>query len=82
VKTSECLVKMEELMRSLVETQGRDGNWDYDQYMRGIFNGMELMLAIVEDRAPQFRDPPEDGYRVDKAVEVDGYRGLIAGEVE
>ncbi len=44
-----------EQMQELVKIQGQDGNWNYDEYMRGMYNGMELMLAIMEDREPVYR---------------------------
>lgn len=46
--------RMAELANCL-EIQGRKGNWDFDGYMCGMFNGMELMMAIVEGRDPAFR---------------------------
>jgi len=46
-------------MRDLVEIQGRDGTWNYDKYLFGMYNGMELMLAMVEGREPKYRDWPE-----------------------
>lgn len=45
-------------MRDLIKVQGSQGNWDYDPYMQGMYNGMELYLAMVEDREPVFRDAP------------------------
>jgi hypothetical protein len=42
-------------LRDLVEVQGRDGNWNMDGYMCGMFNGMELALSIMEGREPQYR---------------------------
>lgn len=42
--------------RSLVKTQGTDGNWNYDSYMLGMYNGMELILAVMENREPVYRD--------------------------
>lgn len=50
--------RIEEL-RNLVAIQGTDGNWNYDHYMRGMFNGMELALSVLEGREPQYRDAPE-----------------------
>lgn len=45
--------------RELLEVQGRSGNWDYDRYMHGMYNGMELVLALFEGgREPEFRDAP------------------------
>jgi hypothetical protein len=46
-------------LKDLVKIQGRDGNWNYSEYMRGMFNGMEMMLAILEKREPNFRDEPK-----------------------
>lgn len=46
-------------LKDMVEVQGRDGNWNYSPYMRGLFNGMEFMLALVEKREPKFRDEPK-----------------------
>lgn len=39
----------------LLEVQGADGNWNYDDYMCGMFNGMELAVATLEGRDPEFR---------------------------
>jgi hypothetical protein len=46
-------------MREMLEVQGRDGNWNYDAYMQGMYNGMEFMVALAEGRDPVFRDAPE-----------------------
>lgn len=35
--------------------QGQKGNWDYDEYMRGLYNGIELADAIIEDREPIYK---------------------------
>jgi hypothetical protein len=43
----------------LISIQGRDGNWNYSSYMRGLYNGMELMMAVIERRDPRFKDVPE-----------------------
>jgi len=42
-------------LKNLVNIQGSKGNWDYNEYMRGMFNGMTLMIAIVEGREPIYR---------------------------
>lgn len=46
-------------MNEILEVQGSSGNWDYDEYMLGIYNGMEFMVAMVEDREPVFKKPPK-----------------------
>lgn len=43
-------------LRELVEIQGRKGNYDCDTYMLGMFNGMELMLATIEGREPEYKE--------------------------
>jgi hypothetical protein len=47
-------------MKELLEVQGRDGNWNLDPYMQGMYNGMELMVALAERRDPVFRKAPEN----------------------
>ncbi len=58
--------KQLENLRKCHEIQGAKGNWDFDNYMCGMFNGMELMLAIVENREPDFRQAPKGRARTDK----------------
>lgn len=52
----------EEWLRKLMNAhavQGRDGNWNYSPYMRGMFNGLELALSIVQnEREPRYKDAP------------------------
>ena len=49
-------------LRDVHKIQGSDGNWNCDEYMLGMFNGLELALALMEGREPEFRslvdDPP------------------------
>ena len=35
------------------------GSYDYNPYMFGMYNGMEFMLSIFEEREPKFKDAPE-----------------------
>lgn len=51
----EVLQQINEMLR----IQGNKGNWDYDPYMHGMYNGMELIVSIVEGREPVFRNAPE-----------------------
>lgn len=52
-------------LRDLVNIQGANGNWNYDPYMRGMYNGMELMLAVLEGREPVYKGVP-DQYLYDR----------------
>lgn len=45
--------------REMLSVQGVDGTFNYDQYNHGMYNGMEYMLALFEDRIPVFRDAPD-----------------------
>lgn len=49
-------------VRELVKTQCIDGNWDHDEYMRGLANGLILALATITDKDPIYKnraDMPE-----------------------
>ena len=46
-------------VKDLLRVQGVDGNWNYDPYMQGMYNGMEVVIAILEDREPIFKIAPE-----------------------
>ena len=52
-------IKFKEKLKKLKEmhaVQGTDGNWNFDDYMRGLFNGLELALSLMEERPPEFKD--------------------------
>lgn len=51
--------KQLEDLKNIHEIQGKHGNWDYDQYMHGMYNGLELALAIVEGRDPEYKSAPK-----------------------
>lgn len=36
----------------------QEQSYDYDQYMHGLYNGMEFVLCLIEDRDPQFKSAP------------------------
>lgn len=44
---------------NLREIQGSDRNWNYDPYMQGLYNGIELSLSVIEDREPIFKNAPK-----------------------
>lgn len=48
-------VKLKNL-RDVHAAQGSDGTWNSDQYMCGLFNGLELALAIFENREPVYKE--------------------------
>ena len=46
-------------LRTLLEIQCDDGNWNYDPYMFGMANGMILMPSTLEDEDPEFLTTPK-----------------------
>jgi hypothetical protein len=46
-------------LNELKDMQGTDGTWNYDSYMLGMYNGMEMCIALSEDRKPVYRTAPE-----------------------
>lgn len=52
-------------LQNFIDIQGSDGNWNYNEYMHGLYNGLELALAVLENRGPRFKAQPEQwvGYR-------------------
>ena len=53
--TKEALTQL----REVHAIQGRDGCWDIDDYMLGLYNGLELALSIVENRACKYKQRPK-----------------------
>lgn len=62
----------------LLVAQGRKGNWDYDGYMHGMYNGMELIIAAMEERDPVFRKAPAEGFISEPFSMVSHLRRQIA----
>jgi hypothetical protein len=49
-----------EKVRDLLKIQGQDGNWNHDTYMLGMYNGLELAVAIMDGREPVYRELPKE----------------------
>lgn len=43
----------------MLRVQGTDGNWNYNPYMHGMYNGLELALSVFEGRDPAYKEAPE-----------------------
>ena len=62
LKKLKRLKQYEKSMRianEMLELQGRDGNYNYDSYMLGLYNGMEYIVSLLEVREPKFIDGKE-----------------------
>ena len=42
------------IANEMLELQGRNGNYNYDSYMLGLYNGMEYIIALFETREPNY----------------------------
>ena len=42
--------------KEMLNLQGHDGNYNYDNYMLGLYNGMEYVIALFEKRNPIYKD--------------------------
>lgn len=40
--------------KEMLEIQGQKGNYDYDEYMLGLYNGMEYIISLFETREPNY----------------------------
>ena len=38
----------------MLDIQKKKGNYDYDEYMLGLYNGMEYIIALFETREPNY----------------------------
>ena len=53
------LKKRVDKLSEMTEVQGSNGNWNFDPYMQGLYNGLEFARSIMEDREPIFRSAPD-----------------------
>lgn len=58
VRSPEYRAALAKEVRELLHTQGVDGTWNYSSYQHGMYNGLEVALALLEQREAQFRNPP------------------------
>lgn len=42
------------ILHNSQKIQAKD--WDHDNYMHGMYNGLEFALSVVEDRDPIYKD--------------------------
>ncbi len=65
------------ISNEVLEAQGTNGNYNYDQYMTGLYNGMEMIVSLMEVRAPMFVSGKWINYK--KHEDIDA-KDLIARE--
>lgn len=52
--------------KEMLELQGHNGNYNYDSYMLGLYNGMEYIIALFETREPNFKNGKDIEFLNDK----------------
>ena len=50
----------------MLDLQGQDGNYNYDSYMLGMYNGMEYIITLFEKREPIYKDGKDIDFLEDK----------------
>ena len=57
LKKLKRLKQYEKSMRianEMLALQSQNGNYNYDSYMLGLYNGMEYIVSLLEVREPKF----------------------------
>lgn len=53
--TTEAVKERLDGLKNLRDIQGQDGNWDHDEYMTGLYNGLEIAIATLEGKNPDIK---------------------------
>lgn len=56
----ESLMKRVQEIKDVHGIQAENGNWNFNPYMMGMFNGLELALCLIEEREPRYKDAPSE----------------------
>lgn len=62
-KSKKKLEKITKMANEILETQGQGGNYNKDTYMTGLYNGIEYVLSLLEEREPKYVDCKWINYR-------------------
>lgn len=54
-KTNELHNKILKDANDVLNIQAQKGNYNYDSYMLGLYNGMEMIVSLFEQREPKFK---------------------------
>lgn len=55
LKQLEKTLQLAKNITELKNVQGQEGTWDNDDYMRGLYNGLELSSSILQQREPKYK---------------------------
>jgi hypothetical protein len=65
ITRKELLSRIENL-KSCKLVQCSEGNYNYDEYMFGMANGLILALSIMEGKIPEFKELKEEDFLKNK----------------
>ena len=54
------LEKAIKTLKTLIDVQCSDGNWNYNSYMMGMANGMILSLSVLDGNKPNYLSAPTE----------------------
>ena len=69
-----------EAIKTYHQIQGSFGNWNYDDYMLGLFNGIEMCLAALEERDPEFRTREDQLFAFDENGNIPALEPEVEGQ--
>ena len=52
--------------KEMLDLQGQSGNYNYDSYMLGLYNGMEYIISLFETREPIYKEGKDIEFLRDK----------------
>lgn len=58
-KSYDTSIDVADEIGKMLEVQGANGNWNYDAYMHGMYNGMEFCHSLAKGVEPKYREAPK-----------------------
>lgn len=68
--------------KEMKNIQGSEGNYNYDDYMLGLYNGMEMIISLFEQREPVFIDGHDIDFIDDKSKQLEAYENMRKEAIE
>ena len=70
--------------KEMLDIQGHNGNYNYDSYMLGLYNGMEYIIALFETREPIYKSGKDIEFISNKTQQKEfiEYMNKTIGELE
>ena len=48
------------VLEDLLKIQGSSGNWNYDSYMQGMYNGLACAISCISGEPPKYKSAPKE----------------------